>query len=228
MSGIAVFNKAISTLQDSQRNLQAVSMARQKLEREKERLDLEKKKGEVQLEGMRLDNATKKSDMEFAKKSMDSRLKLFEMALEQQGMMIDNEEEKQKGIMDESMNTAKTVAKTNPYILAPYMTGKGDIGIRPMKQGSSSGQSFIEKDVLAEARAMAKEDYSEGSYESKMKKYIPVARKMLMGQNDVEEMPESNANGIDAKTEARIQKDMKFYKKSREEIIAAYKKKNLI
>lgn len=50
MSGIAVFNKAVSTLQNSQRNLMAISEARKKLEQENEMFRLKKKKAELDLE----------------------------------------------------------------------------------------------------------------------------------------------------------------------------------
>ena len=47
MSGIAVFNKAISTLQDSQKNLQAISLARQKMERDEEMFKIKKQEADI-------------------------------------------------------------------------------------------------------------------------------------------------------------------------------------
>ncbi len=210
MSGINVFNSAVRQLQGSQRNLQAISAARQKLDQEKERLEFEKKKGEVLLEGMRLDNTAKKSDMEFAKKTMDSRMKLMQMALEQQGSMIDHEEEKQQGIAEESLNTAKTIARQDPFVLAPYMTGSGDVGVRPVKTRYAGGQSFTEKDVLAEARAMAKESTDPAdmdlTYVQRMQKYIPEARKMLSGSgnNTQQEQSVKRQNATSEKVKVRL------------------------
>lgn len=53
MSGIAIFNSAVKQLQNSQKNLMAISEARKKLEQEQELFGLKKKKMELELETAR-------------------------------------------------------------------------------------------------------------------------------------------------------------------------------
>lgn len=160
MSGIRVFNAAVSQLQSSQKNLFAISQARQKLDREKEKFEWEKKKSNLELEGLEMSNTMKKDQLEARKKISDAALKIMEEQLNQKSAMIDAEESNQQTMAEQAMTTAKGVAKADPYVLAPYFTAEGGAGLRPIKTGGSGTTkgAITRKDIIAEARRLWEDD----------------------------------------------------------------------
>lgn len=188
MSGIAVFNKAVSTLQNSQKNLMAISEARKKLEREKERFEFEKKKTNLEMEGLEISNSLKKDQLETRRKLSDLALKQFQGQLDIKETMIDQEEQNQQGIQENAFKTAKIIAKTNPYVLAPYMTEDGGVGVKPMRTESPartySEKSISERDVANLAVKLAGDNDPE--------EYMEKARRMLSGGVKSETKGQSN------------------------------------
>jgi hypothetical protein len=224
MSGIAVFNKAISTLQDSQKNLMAIGQAREKLEREKERFEFEKKKSNLEIEGLEMSNTLKKDQLETRRKMADLAMKQFQGQIDMQETMIDEEESNQQSLQEDALSTAKTVARSNPYVLAPYMTSDGGFGVKPIKTGSTK-ESSVDKDVANLAVRLAVQE--DGDPEEYMEK----ARRMLGGgssSNGVAKKTGKIAGSFNDKTETLIRTNMKHYRKSREEVINALRKKNLL
>ena len=228
MSGIAVFNKAVSTLQESQRNLQSISQARQKMDREKELFELKKKEAEIGLNKAKMEG--KMSELEYD--ILSSQQKEYQKQ-EQDRMKggiasIKMAEHQNRNIAEQAMNFAKIGFRSDPQGVLGYLGAMkrnqertkelrpkmsyGKIGFETVdvengedtdteenrlslegkrldveeKRNKASGK-IAEKDVMAEARAMAKDDTDYNStYEQKLKKYIPVARNLLMGKNDLE------------------------------------------
>lgn len=273
MSGIAVFNKAVSTLQQSQRNLQAISMARQKMERDNELFKLKKQEAEIGLNKAKMEGKMSELEYDILSSQQKAYQKQEEDRMKGHIASIKMAEHQNKGVAEQALNWAKIGFKSDPqgvlgYLgamkrnqertreLRPKMSygkiGFEEVDVENGEDAETEGDrlslegkrldvdekkrkrdgKYTEKEIMAEARAMAKDDGSSESYEQKLKKYLPIAREMLGGGAEgiepVKKQGKSVEKSFDSDIESRILKDMKFYKKSREEIIAAYKKKKII
>lgn len=222
MSGIAVFNKAVSTLQDSQRNLMAIRQAREKLDQQKERFEFEKKKTALEMEGLEMSNTLKKDQLETRRKMADLAMKQFQGQLDMLETMIDEEEQNQQTIQEEAMSTAKTVARSNPYVLAPYMTADGAIGVKPIRTDKGTAGGYTERDVANLAVRLSTQ--GGGDPEDYMNK----ARRMLGGGVSSKGAIGGKKEVFDDEIEAKIRDTMRKYGKSREEVIQAARQKGLI
>lgn len=190
MSGINVFNSAVRQFQSSQKNLMAISQARKKMERDEQLSDLKKRKAELDLEEGEITGSLNKVKRDFLKGQIDEYFKQEKTISEGRAAMIDQAEAKESAMSDQSMGLAKQVIKNDPLVqshlglLEPVISASsgGLVGFkRSSPTKSSTAGQFTQKDILAEARAMAKDDPEEIPYIDKVKKYLPEAESMLIG-----------------------------------------------
>ena len=121
MSGIAVFNKAVSTLQQSQRNLQSISQARQKMDREKELFELKKKEAEIGLKKSLMDGKMSELDYEIKSNLNKSYLKQEEDKIKGATASIKLAEHQNRGVAEQAMNWAKIGFKSDPQGVLGYL-----------------------------------------------------------------------------------------------------------
>lgn len=150
MSGIAVFNKAVSTLQDSQRNLQAISMARQKMEQDKELFAIKKQEAEIGLKKSLMEGKLSELDYEIKSGQNKAYLKQEQDKMKGQIASINLAEHQSRSVAEQAMNWAKVGFKSDPQGVLGYLGAmkRNQERTKELRQKMSAGRiGFEEVDV---------------------------------------------------------------------------------
>lgn len=198
MNTIDIVGRAVGQYRKSQSNLQAISQARQKMEKEQELYDLKKQKAKLDLEQAELTGLVKSHQYKFLDSQMKEYFKQQESISDGKLAMIDQEEDKQSILSDRSAALARSVINTPRFrdeigLLEPVVSASqgGVVGFkrREAKDPAKTTGGISQKDVIEEARRLADEDDSDMPRIDKIKKYLPDARQMLSGEDTSEAEP---------------------------------------
>jgi len=190
MSGIRVFNSAIRQLQQSQQNLAKVRMAREKNNRDNELFDLKKKQAESKLQEQKLETQMTEVDYEFQKTQLDEYFKQQKKIKEGQTAQINQTEALETNKMQTAQNVSKDLLKRDPRvqdyaysILEPVTAGGHVMGFKkPKKEKVKDTENY---QLFEMANKMAADDLDrDTTYEEKIQKYIPEAKKILYAPDD--------------------------------------------
>lgn len=269
MSGIAVFNRAVSQFQNSQKNLMAISEARKKLEQDQEMFGLKKKKMELEIETARKEG--RMTDLQADALEAQTKTYLQQEQDKMKGKIASVKVAQQENatLADKAMQWAKIGFRSDPQGVTAFLQARDrnaarTMELRPKMSAGKIGYETVDlqeeeadaedKASIRESRALdiqrkkkdlegdgeggysqaeirtaekiAENDWDETiPYEQKLKNALPKAREALGRKSSGKIASEKK---FDAKTEAKIEKNMKAYGKSREEVIKALKRKNLI
>lgn len=252
MSGIAVFNSAVNKLQDSQKTLQAISQARRKMEIAEEDHAFNKKKQEMLLEDAK--RKGQMSDLQFDILSSQAKeySKQQDQILKGKQTQIKLAEHQERGVAEQALNFAKIGFRADPEGVTKFLNERrfpgetmgdeleptssyGRPGFKrtaQAKDAKAAKPDFTQKDIMAEARARAKDDDRDIPYIDKVREHMKTAKEDFGGQIDQpdEEAPASKGaiEKFSPKTETLIEQNMKHYKRPRKDIVDALRKKNLL
>lgn len=242
MSGIAIFNKAVSTLQDSQKNLMAIKAAREKLDQDKEMFGLRKKKAELDIEMAQKEGRMTDIQADTLRAQTDAYLKQESDKHKGNVASIKLAEQENASVAEKAMHWAKVGFKSDPQGVMGFLQARdrnaartqeivpkmsyGNVGFETRdieeKKSPKAVRGNPDKDVASLAVRLS----SDGGGDPE--DYMDKARRMLGGGVNSKSALKQTAPEFDPEIEEKITDTMKKYGKTREEVVATARKKGLI
>lgn len=130
MAGVNIFNSAVKQLQSSQKNIEAITQARQKLEREKELFDLKKKQAEINLKESEMSGQLTQFQLDQQKELQKAYEKQQKGIFNAQNTLLSATEQKQADTSLSAMALAKNVYKQSPEVQT-YVKTLADQALTP-------------------------------------------------------------------------------------------------
>jgi hypothetical protein len=210
---IDIMGRAMDTYRKAQENLTAIGEARRKREREDELFKLKKTAAENKLKQDALVGDILPHQMDAYKAQLDAQAKRYNDIAKGKTAQIDQAEagEVKKSMDAKELGTRlmqdQEVQEHIAGVLEPVYNNGRIVGVRPRKETSTKTAKtikaekatgdFTQKDILAEARARAKDDPEDIPYLDKIRKHMKTAKEDLMPNSVGAEtsLKESEGNG---------------------------------